>query len=128
MLNDNAKYFTEDFKTKTITKIRAARLAFCMETFRAGLDDIQAKPYDFSTVDYHPGRRFFSDEECWNAFVTVITKGQPWVHRHDHINKAEASTLEFEMDRNEEEWRRSIWKAMKAAAECDHHYTYEKEY
>lgn len=128
MLNDNAKFFTEDFKTKTIEFIKVARFAFCQEVFRAGPEDIQGRPSDFSTVEFHPGFRFFSDEQCWHSFVTQITKGQPWLNRHENQNKEEALNLEFKYDRDREEWRKATWSAVKEAARCDYHYHYEKEY
>lgn len=127
MLNDNARFFTEDFKSKTITLIKIARIAFSMEVFKESEQEVKIRPHDYATVEHFAGWRFFSDEQCWNSFVTVVGP-QPWAFSAEFVAKKQAAEIEHAMDLNREVWRKNVWKAVKDAAACDHHYEYDKEY
>jgi len=128
MLHNNSRFFTEGFKAETMKLIRTLRPAFCEDVFRQPEGEVKRHPFDYSTVEMHPGYRFFSDEQCWHSFVATATKGKQWIWLTDAGARREALAVEEAYLGDRQLWREGAWLALRHAAECDHFYQFEKTY
>lgn len=128
MHSDNAKFFTDGFKTKTIQQLQLARPVFCREMFRATVEQIKVDPHHYSRNEIHPGFRFFNDEQCWHAFVVLCFKYRDWIMAHESKVRFFAGEIEREFDLDREDYKAKVWLALNEAANTDYHYEYEKDY
>lgn len=93
-----------------------------IETIRT-LRPVVRKTVDQSKMDYVEGRRFFDDEQCFQAAMQIALHGDGW----NYMSDADKAVLVVE--------KLSGWDitelakaAILNAANCDYHYMFEKSF
>lgn len=110
MWTSNSKYFGTQFKDKVKKEVSRVRSVF------------QNEMKDVTYLFF--GDRFNSDDQCFQALCQILD--MKFIGIKNPFDTGKQIERDFELDHGL--FEQAIWQALKQAAECDHHYMYEKEW